>query len=421
VSEHTFRLWFSGLVHFVENKDPNAKCQLCVVLPRGDNSTAHRTHVAAIYKADREIRCGQPRLKRGDRIIALTPHPRRRVSFEIRRFDDLPPQDGLALSFSSFGALNMRDIAGIFADENDQIVDVYPPADAVLAQILIGKGYNIGVDPSLSILREWRIPETLTGFPEFRLLLADPMYVDIPHVRSVKMHYAPIDPEETVNKAEPPEPPSPVELRPGSNGMIEIFVANRCEGDYCLREEDFEWRREGNRWILMQLDRDFELNYNMLHPTTLDVLRRLLSQDGSAKSGEVRFPVPESPFLEFALAPHLCFELQEQERKSISSVMELVTKKSLDAFSLQDLLDFIARGTGGGSGSDCLGGVGEARFNALDNFIPDPELPPDRLLVQAKHQKMSARSVAQASPTNRLSAQEESSPPAERSLDQGSK
>ena len=408
MSGYTFRIWFSGLVHFVENRDPNAKCQLCVVLPVADDD---RKHVGAIYTAEREIRCGKLRLKQGRRLLDL---PRRRVAFRITRVDDIPPNSRSSLVVP-FGFLHMNEIAGVFADENDQIVRaVPPPPPTVLAQILIEGGYDFGFD-ALSILREWTLPSTLTGDLR-RILVADPVFVDIPNVEKVEMLYYSLD--------DPAEPASSGgELQPGGERRIEIFVSNRCEERCHYKPEDIEVRFGDNSVSIIQIDSDFKYNYNMLHPITLDAIKRVVpKKEENNPDSEPRLPLPESPLIEISLAPHLCspcfsghtdeaewkeeeeyeevagqrgrsnhgerhVELRRVYRRFILRPLREVTM-ALQKFGAIDLLVVILNklfptGIGTGSGSDCLGSKGEARFVSLDRYIPAPVPPVSLVSVHA--------------------------------------
>jgi hypothetical protein len=344
---YTFRIWFSGLCHFVQNRDINARCALCVVLPKADEETSFCNHVPAIYTVERkQDNCGNLRVNMGDEILKLNDQGKRyRVSFKMTRADNLPmPQ---STEISNYGLLWLGDIAGGYADENTDIVSAIPPP-TVAAQILLESPF-VNYDYNLSVLREWTLPATLTGIdPRLKIKIADPVFVEFSDIRKVKLIAKLID--------DPEADPYEFDLPPVGE-RIEIFIANRCDED---REDDFgevELRWEGeHRVSFVQIDTDFLFNFRMLHPSTVAAIERVLPKDDE---GYPRYPLPESPLLTIEVAPHLCLEIGED--KDI--------KKSLALFN------FVKRGTGSGSGSDCLGAQGLARFTDLDQFIPAPELP----------------------------------------------
>ncbi|HET9228773.1 MAG TPA: hypothetical protein VFR31_18990 [Thermoanaerobaculia bacterium] len=374
MSQYTFRIWFTGLMHFVENKDPYAKCQLCVVLPKAQDDH-RRKHTGAFYEVSREPYCGKLRLRPG---YPIGPDLcRHRVVFRITYTDDIQPQPMASMSFP-YGFLHLQDIAGIFADENDQIVSRCPP-DTVLAQILIGGEYWFGYDPEISVTRDWLIPQTLTGF-NLGLELADPVFVDIPYVEKVEILFYKID--------EPDKPACVEVLRPGSNGFIEILAANSCrrEEDDCLLDWDdfeFQWLEDGQRLLIMQVDRDFEYHYGLLHPATLEAIKKILPEE--------RFPVPESMLMDILVARHICLEdffwpkrkPKEEtpdekqteaaiEQRAAAIVNHWFPDAKLEFFKFLKNLLVVILGTGTGSGNDCLGTKAQARFVGLDDFIPAP-------------------------------------------------
>jgi hypothetical protein len=386
MSQYTFRIWFTGLMHFVENKDPYAKCQLCVVLPRADQDyPRHRRHVGAIYEVTREPFCGKLRLQPGSTIYQ--PLDRHRVAFRITRTDDIQPEPSASQTFP-YGYLHMQDIAGIFADENDQIVSLCPPP-TVLAQILVQGEYSFGYEYGISTVRDWTIPQTLTGFGSFELPLADPVYVDIPNVEKVEILFYSIDEGERVIYSEV--------LRPGSNGFIEIMAANSCrvrENEHCLlhwEDLDFQWRG-GNHLIILQIDNDFEYHYRLLHPSTLEAIKKVLPKKHEELPDQPRYPVPESPLVEIEVAPHICLEdffkprpspmpepHEGEHRRQVSiedwavQIVKRWCPEGTELFKLLVQLLITILGTGTGSGNDCLGTKAQARFVGLDDFIPAPQ------------------------------------------------
>lgn len=377
MSVYTFRVWFSGLVHFVPNKNPHAKCQLCAVLPRTGGGRAHK---GVIYKPKWVVECGRRRLRAGDPIVPLED---RRIVFDITRGDALPP---LPFEHSAPGVLSMDDVVGIFTDEDESIVSADPPEDRVLAQILFGAGYSMDIDYEVSIERRWTIPSTLTGI-ELTASLFDPVYIDVPNVKKVTLKSKPlrvgIDCEE--------------ELHPNEHGLIEIFVSHRCEKD-CLTIGDVYPIRTPNSFVLMQRDTDFESNYKLLHPSTIENIKKTLGKAAGKKPDEVKLPIPESPLLEFYLAPHICCDPKSRERGSyerkgrlgrslwsrVNRLLDRMTSRGWGKQLLEILLGLL--GTGTGSGNDCLGGTSKARFFFLDDFIPGPDLTVDMGLLHSKHQ-----------------------------------
>jgi len=382
MSQYTFRIWFTGLVHFVENKDPFAKCQLCVVLPCAQDS--NRRHTGAIYEVSREPYCGKLRLRPGD-PIGPEFLDRHRIAFKITRTDDIPPEPAISPSFP-YGFLHLQDIAGIFADENDQIVSDYPP-DPVLAQILVEGGYWLGYDEEISVLRWWDIPQTLTGFSSLSLPLADPVFVETPNVEKVEIFFYKIGKDDTVVYRRV--------LRPGSNGFIEILATNSCHygpGNHCLldcEDLDFQWLENGQHLQIRQIDRDFEYHFRLLHPSTIEAIKKVLPKK---LSDEPRFPVPESPLIDVIVAPHICLEKffrprprpepppperHFREERIEERAKQIVSHWFPDAgeLCLKFLIDLliIILGTGTGSGNDCLGTKARARFVDLDYFIPAPQ------------------------------------------------
>ena len=388
MSQYTFRIWFTGLMHFVQNKDPYARCQLCVVLPRAQDST-RRKHTGAIYEVNRELHCGKLRLQPGD-PICLKCLERHRVAFKITRTDDIRPEPTASLTFPD-GFLHLQDIAGIFADENDQIVSRNPPWDIVLAQILVEGGHWLGYDFDTSITRDWDIPQTLTGFP-LTLWLADPVFVEIPNVEKVEILFYKMDEHDTLECSKV--------LTPGSNGFIEILAANSCrdkEGDECmlgLGDLDFQWMG-GQHLQIRQIDQDFEYHYRLLHPATLEAIKKVLPKKHGVIPEEPRYPVPESPLVDVIVAPHICLEdvfkptpgpepapafytaSHGLEGSLEARAKQIVMLRFPDAGEM--LIEFLVRllvvilGTGTGSGNDCLGTKAQARFVGLDQYIPGPD------------------------------------------------
>lgn len=400
MSQYTFRIWFTGLMHFVENKDPYAKCRLCVVLPRADQDPQRRQHTGGIYEVHRELACGKPRLRPGS-PIGPYPYPfldRHRVAFRITRTDDIPAEQTASMTFP-YGFLHLQDIAGIFADENDQIVSRYPP-DTVLAQILVEGGYSFGYDYDVSVRRDWDIPQTLTGY-KLTLEVADPVFVEIPDVEKVEIVFYRLCDEATNTCDDEAEVFSQV-LAPGSNGLIEIMAANSCRDDYgydcvlCWDDLDFQWF-DGNHLKILQIDRDFEYHYNLLHPATLEAIKKVLPKKQNPQlQSTPRFPVPESLLLEIKVAPHICLEdifkptpgpepelyhaihceeelIDEQVRRFLRRRFPTAAVDQIDF--LKDIVKsilLVVFGTGTGSGNDCLHTKAEARFLDLDRFISAP-------------------------------------------------
>ncbi len=379
---YTFRVWFSGLCHFVENRDPNARCRLCVVLPMAKGQDNRRDHIAGIYGVSRKLdACGNMRIMKGTKILAADDLERHRVVFDMTRADDVPVSSLVTASFSQVGVMFMEDIAGGYADENIEVVSLKPPA-TVTAQILL-ESSSVTYDPLLSVLREWHLPATLTDIPT-RIPVADPVYVDISNVRRVQLIAQNMDDEHA----------APITKELAAVGdVIEIFVTNRCDNeDEDVKDEDVELRWEGkNSLIWMQVDKDFAYNYKMLHPSTSAAIEKLLPKDGK---GNPIYPLPESPVAQIWVAPHRCLDVQallecipdaikpgtkpEEEARYKAEAKE--TRQAL----LASFRKFSIKGTGTGSGVDCLGSTGRTRFMDLDGVLP----PLQQSLTGATMQKL---------------------------------
>ena len=366
MNDSVFRIWFSGLIHFVQNRDPNARCRMCVVVPKADK------HVAAIYKVKRITDdCHRPRIvKDGKPILELEKH---RVSFELNRADNLF-SESISASPGDFGVLRIEDIAGGYADENSEIVSLNPPPE-VAAQILL-ESDSIYFDENLSVRREWTLPEMLTGVLN-TVTLSDPVFVEIPGVKSIKLraHYFGDKPNDPLRNEIP---------LPGDGEKIEIFIQNRCEEKCDSPFGRLEARREPNSIKIVQIDQDFVHNYQMLNPATRAAMERILPKD---KTQKPRFPLPESQFAELTFSPHLCVHLPTAEE-------------------LQEVLDWIGKiiplGTGSGSGSDCLGSKGLARFLDLETFLPSSEPLTAVRLAQPDRAKPIESTALQTSNTRSL-------------------
>ncbi len=366
----TLRVWFSGLVHFIENKDPLGKCQLCAVLPGADG------HHAAIYKVKRELCCGKYRLRPVDLKTPFIDLTGRRATFRVTRVDDVPPSPRTSFCRPD-GIVMLDQIVGEYVDEYAHIV--YAPApNGVQAQVLFEGGYTFGIDPEFSVLRTWDLPSTLTGQPT-SVPVADPVYIEIPNVRSAAIYHGPhSSPKPDNNYGETP-------LYPDGNEVIEVLVSNRCDG-----QDSFRYEFGDDRLTVYQIDSDFATHYSMLRPTTLTAINRVVPND----SGKPRYPLPESVLIDLQFAPHLCSCCMESPRhlrrllnrfpdglgNGLTALLDHLAKAVpehgesnwlMEVFNLI-IKTIIATGTGVGSGSDCLGAMGSARFIELDDFIPSP-------------------------------------------------
>jgi hypothetical protein len=376
---YTLRVWFTGLVHFVENKDPIASCQMCVVLPVAGG------HRAAIYLVRRETSCGKLRLRPADPpLLTLT---RRRVVFQVTRVDDARPQPRTSFN-EPFGILGLDQIAGEFVDEFDLIVSDGEPPDSVQAQLLFEGGYSFGTDPELSVLRQWILPGTLSGAQTYAWV-ADPVYIDIPDVASATMLDSPLDEAEVRAAAHA------TNLAPGGNGLIEVLVSNRCM-PAGFTADDISVEMGDNRLTIFQIDDDFTFNYTVLSPTTRSAIEKILPPRSQQAP---QYPLPKSMLVDIQLAPHLCPPwLRDPARCSkpdddgpegvprVSELLEILAMLAKTILSEEGTLGLLLtilnalfpEGTGTGSGSDCLGTRGAARFMDLDYFIPSapPSLDP---------------------------------------------
>jgi hypothetical protein len=292
------------------------------------------------------------------------------VSFKITRVDDLPAFSSSTPVFPA-GVIDLQQIAGPFVDENDSIVSEKPNRDEVLAQILFENGYSTGLD-SASVFRTWTLPATLTNVST-TVTIADPVYIEFPGVRRVDMIDKPI-PDDGSSRSQTLTP---------NGSTIEILVSNRCfidkNGQKIPRNltiDDIECRLEENGFRIVQVDKDFAFNYQMLHPATRASLSKFLPQD--PQTGQPRFPVPESDLLSVASAFPFCLEeilTKLSKDKALSEGDENAKKneiKDLKRKWVGNILDLVQTGSGTGSGSDCLGSSGLIRFVNLDSFIPPP-------------------------------------------------
>lgn len=324
---YTFRIWFTGLCHFVLNRDPNALCRLCVAVPhaRGED---YRDHIAAIYHVNRvKDGCDRMRIEAGKQILQLNRH---RVAFGFTRRDPIAIPGNP--DFLNEGLLWMGHIAGGFSDANDEIVSLDPPP-AVIAQILLESSY-VEYDKELSVQRDWEIPVTLTGGNPVTRRVADPMFVEFSNVEGASLTAFSMK-------------GAGREVHDLSN-VREILIANRCEKDEG-NLGTIEVRQEGEQQISwVQVDTDFKFNFDMLASSSIAAIERFMAPQ------EMIFPVPKSPLLTVRVAPHTC--IRAEDAPPIEKVLELLEGAGV-------------RGTGTGSGGDCLGSQGLARFVDLDDYI----------------------------------------------------
>jgi hypothetical protein len=373
MSDYTFRIWFSGLCHFVPNRDLSAACQLCVILPRAVD--AECSHFGKVYTVDRYLESGKARIRPGAELQDLDD---KRISFKITRADDLPAVLSSTPVFPA-GVIDLEAIAGPFVDENDNIVSSDPDTTVVLSQLLIETGYSTGFDID-SALRTWTLPATLTNVST-SVTIADPVYIEFSGIRSVEMVIKPLKDNGTS---------SLMPLTPNGS-KIEILVSNRCftnEEDRKPRKltaDDIECRLEENGFRLVQIDKDFAFNYQMLHPTTLGVLSKFLPQD--PQTGEPRYPVPESDLLSVVSALPIrpddilvkLDNLLAERGEGFGRAKKETRGDDFRRILINTILDLIPENTGTGSGSDCLGSSGLIRFVDLDHHILQPGPAPTPL------------------------------------------
>jgi hypothetical protein len=239
-------VFFSGLCHFVENREQSAKVKMCVVLPEADK------HDGAI------------KLQRGG---LSSPTGEAKQSIELRRhrvafrFDKDSKQLKEPLEFGGDamkGVIPMRDIAGIFADENPSIVRAMPPKE-VRAQIILDRG-KFRVEEKAT---PFKFPGTLRNEQgEIAVDLADKMFADI----TVPGEFVEIIVTSIGNKAKI----DAYVLKPDANGEAVIDVSNDCvppPGEP-LKAEDL----------------DFQFHYKLLSPEATAAMKRRL--------GKSKIPLP---------------------------------------------------------------------------------------------------------------------------------
>lgn len=345
---YPFRIWFSGLCHFVLNRDPNALCRLCVVLPYAKGEHC-RDHVAGIYHVKRTPdECGRMRIEKGKEIVRLN---RQRVAFDFAQREPVAVPDNP--DFLNEGLLWMGHIAGGFADQNEEIVGLNPPP-SVAAQVLLESSY-VNYDPELSVRRIWEIPGTLTGGSLPEIEVADPMFVEFTDVEGASLKVYSIDED--------------METTHDLSTVSEILISNRCEQGHGISFGDVRVRQEGEQQITwVQVDTDFKFNFDMLSSSSIAAMRRFMETD------EEVFPVPESPLLTIKVAPQMC--ISAADAPLIEKVLDLLRGATL-------------KGIGTGSGSDCLGSQGMTRFVELDRYIPSTGGP------QESEQTFSAFAVSE--------------------------
>jgi hypothetical protein len=219
------------------------------------------------------------------------------------------------------------------------------------------------------VLRTWDLPATLTNIST-SVTIADPVYIEYSGVRSVEMSVTPLFPAGSFDF----QPLTP------NGSTIEILVSNRCFTDKDakipkkLTLDDVECRYYENGFKIVQIDKDFAFNYQMLHPTTLAALSKFLPQD--PETGKPRFPVPESDLLSVFSAFPICIDDLESKLEKLLEELGLRREKEMgEDFGrrlLSGILALVMTGAGTGSGSDCLGSSGLTRFVNMDPFIPPP-------------------------------------------------
>jgi hypothetical protein len=291
-----FRIWFSGLCHFVQNEDPNARCRVCVVIPKASGEQGRNDHEVKMSYADLVQRRGRRVIDHGERIGDRL--NRRRVTFEVTRSGRVKPVPPLELpQDKETFFFRLSEIAGIYADKDPSIVTT-DPAPSVAAQVLLEQGI-FGFDDRLSIVRPWEVIDLDEN--DIVRDVADPVYVEIPEVESVVARVAAMDGS---SMKEFP-------LKQNSGDDIEIIIGARCDkGGAGI---NLERRLEPNRVILVQVDHDFAFHYDLLHECSRGALEQHPTIQERVRSQAARFPIPESRMVEFFISPFLAQALQSAD------------------------------------------------------------------------------------------------------------
>jgi hypothetical protein len=367
------RVWFSGLCQFIENKEPD-EGTTCVVLVRALD------HDAGIYKLDwskKKFKRGRPL---GDEIICLDGHY---VSFEIK--DGLKQSFDVPLEYEDYGRIEMEDLVGDFADGDTGAVDYEPTPEIqkkIVGQVYI-KGERRGSVRSKAAIDRWEIPDTVNE--EFRrsMEIADPVFIERSGVGEVVLVVTSFEGEVVLRKR----------LKADKDGNFEIIITNNCTRP----RRYFRWIIDKKEVRLIQVDRDFMHHYQLLNPKALKAIDKL---PRISRGNE--YPVPERTLFLMSSLRRIPsgwrklptqFEIPSPRFKTLghfflqvvlSLVLELPSTlgmkravfgqrklKHLEQAFLLLSQKFGPRGSGVGSGCDCLPCGGRSQFFE----IPSPTRP----------------------------------------------
>jgi hypothetical protein len=362
---NTLRVWFSGLCHFVDNKDPNDG-STCVVLVKDQE------HKAGIYTLDwskKKQNRGRPL---GTQIIPLDGHY---VTFETS--DVSKEAQSVPLRFDDYGRVEMEDLVEDFADGDTDIANYEPSPETqkkIVGQVFL-KGDRRGSVKDQAVVDTWEIPDTVNE--EFRrsMEVADPVFIEKGSVAEVFLVVREFGGKVVLRER----------LGADSNGNFEIIVTNNCKEGHRY----FEWIVGAHEVKLIQVDRDFEHHYNMLNPKARAAMNKL----ERISKGAAEYPVPERtlfllsnmreipagwkdlegpfsvPSPEYKTLAHFFFQmllsLAPAIAKSLGTKTFALRQRRFRRLKHAFLLFFHkygTRGSGVGSGCDCLPCGGKPQF-----------------------------------------------------------
>jgi hypothetical protein len=275
------RIGFTGVCSFVINSDTTGrKVRACVVMPdaegRGDKQ--HTSKKAP--DGERLLRHRAYLKFKLQQLVSITNKldvpvdseglvyiEGYRVSFKI------PDAERLANPFTADPTfrnhlLSMEEVAGVYADDFDEIVKPSPAANLIAAQVLIDSGtLKYDPQPGDPPLETWIVPNNLTGkIPPLSKALTHEMALGLSNISELVVVLQPLGGGN----------PDEIKLKPVATEPVEISIAHLCS------ENPLRWKTTD---VDQKADVDFKWHYMLFSLATRDSLTRNIL-------GGLQLPIP---------------------------------------------------------------------------------------------------------------------------------
>lgn len=258
------RIVFTGLCSFILNTDGTKKVRACVVLPDGQGGGDRETlrkKASDGTPLQRHRAFMRFNLRQLDRITDKTSLPvdaeglsyieGKRVAF---RFQEGNVENSFKVDASlPDNLLGMDELAGIYADDFSDIVQVTPPPDTVTSQILLHRGL-LKNEYDVDQLSTWVIPSTLNKkATPIQKILTHEVTLELLDISAVDIVAMPL-----VGGS-----PEIVKLVSAAGEDVTITISNLCS------ENPLRWTA---RDVPLKDDVDYKWHYTLLSPTVQDDL-----------------------------------------------------------------------------------------------------------------------------------------------------